>query len=118
MKNILIIANKEKPKAVEFSRKISNWLKKQKIQDNQKFAIVLGGDGMMIKSAREFARKHIPIFGVNLGKLGFLAETDIKNVFSSLKKIIKGFYEIEERNMLKIEIYRHKKIINTYRYCK
>ncbi|HAX61418.1 MAG TPA: NAD(+) kinase [Elusimicrobia bacterium] len=116
MKNIFIIANKEKPKAVEFSKKISGWLKKQKTQKQtaEKIALVLGGDGTMIKSARELAPQNIPLFGVNLGKLGFLAETDLQNVFSSLKKIIKGMYKIEERSMLKIEIQRRKKIINNF----
>ncbi|MDD5687922.1 MAG: NAD(+)/NADH kinase [Elusimicrobia bacterium] len=111
MKNIIILANKEKSKAVEFSKKIANWLKKQKISDTLKFAIILGGDGMMIKSAREFASKNIPLFGVNLGKLGFLNETDVKNVFSALKNIISGNYKIEERNMLQIEVFRKQKMI-------
>jgi len=110
MENIFIIANKEKPKAVKFSKKISIWLKKQKVKTSEKIAVVLGGDGMMLKSARELAPKNIPLFGINLGKLGFLAETDLKNVFSSLKKIIGGSYRIEERSMLKIEIIRNKKI--------
>ncbi|MBI5572947.1 MAG: NAD(+)/NADH kinase [Elusimicrobia bacterium] len=116
MKNIFIIANKEKPKAVEFAKKISGWLKKQKTrkQSGEKIAVVLGGDGMMIKSARELAPKNISLFGVNLGKLGFLAETDLKNVFTSVKKIIEGVYKIEERSMLKIEILRNKKIINNF----
>lgn len=114
MKNILIIANKEKSKAVEFSKKISKWLKKQKISTDEKIAVVLGGDGMMLKSARELAPKNIPLFGVNLGKLGFLAETNVKNVFSSLKKIISGIYKIEERGMLKIEICRNKKTVGSF----
>ena len=88
MENIFIIANKEKPKAVKFSKKISIWLKKQKVKTSEKIAVVLGGDGMMLKSARELAPKNIPLFGINLGKLGFLAETDLKNVFSSLTKFL------------------------------
>lgn len=114
MHDILIIANKEKLKAVEFSKKISNWLKKQKISNSLKFAIVLGGDGMMLKTARNLAKRDIPLFGVNLGKLGFLAETDIKNVFPALKKIISGKYKIEERNMLSIEVYRKNKFKNKF----
>ncbi|OGS43068.1 MAG: hypothetical protein A2539_09265 [Elusimicrobia bacterium RIFOXYD2_FULL_34_15] len=114
MDNILIIANKEKLKAIEFSRKLSSWLKKQKIPDSLKFAIILGGDGMMLTSARKLATKGIPLFGVNLGKLGFLAETDVKNVFSALKKILSGNYKIEERNMLEVKVYRNKKLKNSF----
>ncbi|MFH0947977.1 MAG: NAD(+)/NADH kinase [Elusimicrobiota bacterium] len=116
MKNILIIANKEKPQAVKFSKKISEWLIKQKplTRTDEKIAVVLGGDGMMLKSARELAPKNIPLFGVNLGKLGFLAETDVKNVFSALKKITSGNYEIEERSMLSIEILRNKKTVDNF----
>ncbi|MEW6555884.1 MAG: NAD(+)/NADH kinase [Elusimicrobiota bacterium] len=112
MKNILVVANKEKKKAVEVSKKIAMWLKNKKIiqkRTNEKLAIVLGGDGMMLKSARELASQNIPLFGVNLGKLGFLAETDIKNIFSTLKKIISANYTIEARTMLKVEISRNKK---------
>jgi len=116
MKNIFLVANKKKSNAVDLSKKISVWLKNQRNEmlTNKKVAIVLGGDGMMLKAAREFTPKNISLFGINLGKLGFLAETDMKNVFSSLKKIIKGAYKIEERSMLKIEILRNKKIINNF----
>lgn len=114
MKNILILTNKEKTKAVKIARKISGWLKKQKIPDIKKFAIVLGGDGTMIKSSRQLAKKNIPLFGVNLGKMGFLAETNAKNAGALLKKIIAGNYKTEERNMLEIDIYRGKKLLHTF----
>lgn len=114
MKNILIIANKEKPKALKIAKKLSGWLKKQRIGNIKKFAIVLGGDGTMIKSSRQLAKKNIPLFGINLGKLGFLAETNVKNARSVLKKIIAGNYKIEERNMLEIDIYRRKKLLHTF----
>ncbi|MBN1383907.1 MAG: NAD(+)/NADH kinase [Elusimicrobia bacterium] len=114
MKNILILANKEKPKALKIAGKIANWLKKQKTDNIEKFAVVLGGDGMMIKSARQLAEKNIPLFGINLGKLGFLAETNANNAFPLLKKILTGNYKTEERNMLEIDIYRRKKLIHRF----
>jgi NAD+ kinase len=62
--------------------------------------IVLGGDGTLLNIARQSAKYNVPLFGINLGHLGFLAEAEISDMYISLEKIIKGDYLIEKRMML------------------
>lgn len=61
---------------------------------------VIGGDGTILKAARFFAEYQTPIFGVNLGRLGFLSQSSPDNLEVSLKKIIENNYKIEKRMML------------------
>lgn len=63
-------------------------------------AIVLGGDGTILSSARELAASNLPILGVNLGHLGFLAEVEARDIFDTLIEIDRGDYLIDERIML------------------
>lgn len=63
-------------------------------------AFVIGGDGTILKSARFFARYDIPIFGINLGRLGFLSQTSPENLEQSIHKVLDNDYKIDERMML------------------
>lgn len=62
--------------------------------------ISLGGDGTMLRLARQVAERGTPILGVNLGKLGFLAEVSLESLDDCLAEILKGDYLIAERMML------------------
>lgn len=62
--------------------------------------IVLGGDGTLIQVADLLAGKDIPLIGVNLGTIGYLAEVEKESVFDALEMILSGKYKIEERMML------------------
>lgn len=62
--------------------------------------IVLGGDGTLIQAARDMVTRDIPLLGINLGTLGFLADIEQENLIPSLANLISGEYEIEERMML------------------
>lgn len=62
--------------------------------------IVLGGDGTMLVAARTVGNKGTPILGVNLGKLGFLAEVSVTELRKSIDSIIRKDFEIEERMVL------------------
>ena len=63
-------------------------------------ALVLGGDGTLLRVAREAAKKGIPVMGINLGTLGFLAEVEINRMDESITKLMAGEYTTEERMML------------------
>ncbi len=71
------------------------------IPEDTELCIVLGGDGTMLQAARSIAFMDIPIIGVNLGTMGYLAEVDENIVDDALDKILKGEYEIEDRMMLR-----------------
>ena len=62
--------------------------------------ISLGGDGTILNLARQVAEKGTPILGVNLGKLGFLAEVSIDDLEACLSEVLKGDYFVVERMML------------------
>lgn len=64
------------------------------------FLISIGGDGTFLETARLVGDKNIPIIGVNLGKLGFLAETATDKISGFISDITRGKYKIEERTVL------------------
>ena len=65
--------------------------------------ITLGGDGTILKAATIIRDSGIPILGINLGRLGFLARVEINNVVDSLRQLNRGRYTTEERDMLYLE---------------
>ncbi len=63
-------------------------------------AFVIGGDGTILKTARFYADTDTAIFGINLGRLGFLSQSSKEDFTKSLKKILKDEYRIDNRLML------------------
>ena len=82
-----------------------------KIPDDTQCIIVLGGDGTLLQAARDVVHKEIPLLGINLGHLGFLAEVDQTSLYSSLDQLMADDYEVEERMMLEGRVYRGKELI-------
>lgn len=78
--------------------------KNEDIYMNSDFIIVLGGDGTLLNIARQSACYDVPLFGINLGHLGFLTEVEAEEMFPALEKLIKGEYEIEKRMMLEATV--------------
>lgn len=78
--------------------------------------ISFGGDGTILKSARIARKLDIPVFGVNVGTLGFLTSiNDVKDIGKALDRIKKGDYLFEKREMLNVEVYRsNRKIFKAY----
>jgi len=64
------------------------------------FAIVFGGDGSIIATARNLTEADLPVIGVNLGKLGFLAEFSVAELEQHFDDIISGRAPVEKRMML------------------
>lgn len=64
------------------------------------YIISIGGDGTFLATAKLVGNKNIPIIGVNLGMLGFLAETSTGEISSFINKLIMGEYMIDERTVL------------------
>jgi NAD+ kinase len=73
------------------------------------FAIVFGGDGSIISAARVLARSGVPVVGVNLGKLGFLAEFSAEELKQYLEDILSGRTRVEKRMMLDCTVSNSKK---------
>lgn len=66
--------------------------------------MVLGGDGTLLEAARDTVDLDIPLIGVNLGTLGYLAEVDRENLSGALKRLCEDDYTIERRMMLEGQI--------------
>jgi NAD+ kinase len=76
--------------------------------------LVLGGDGTILQTAREAAVYGIPLLGINLGRLGFLAEAEMSDCDFILDTLASGSYQMEKRMMLETELYRDGRIINRF----
>lgn len=138
MKKIGIIA-KNIPAAHKAVRKLAAWLEKRgkkvfvdsdtaaalalrgydrtELPALVEMLIVLGGDGTLLSAARNVADAHmgVPIFGVNLGSLGFMAEVSLDELYSNLEKAIAGQLEAEDRIMLAASVIRNNKRLARYR---
>lgn len=79
---------------------------REKILEAADLVLSLGGDGTLLNVAKEAAPAGIPVCGVNLGQLGFLAQIEVPHLQDGLDKLITGQYSIEERLMLCSEIIR------------
>ena len=66
------------------------------------YAISLGGDGTFLRAASKVGAKNIPIIGVNMGRLGFLANVLPGEVLEMLDEIYVGNFDIEERSVIKL----------------
>jgi NAD+ kinase len=69
-------------------------------------AIVIGGDGTFLNAARSLADAHVPILGINLGRLGFLVDVSPEEIPLQLDQVLNGEYIEENRSLLKAEIQR------------
>lgn len=80
------------------------------IFDSAQYAIVLGGDGTILQAAAECAARHIPILGINLGKIGFMAEVELEGMSDALEKLLCDDFLIEKRMMMRARIIKDGKL--------
>jgi NAD+ kinase len=109
-------------KKVHLDRDTAAALKRQgcdsaEMPDLVEMIIVLGGDGTLLSAARIVADAgaEVPIFGVNLGSLGFMAELSLHELYGNLEKAIAGRLATEERMMLTASVLRRGKRLASYR---
>jgi len=81
------------------------------VLENSEIVICLGGDGTFLKVARSVYKRNLPMFGINLGTLGFLTEVDKDKIDTAISQIMEGEYRIEERMMLETRIFCDGKVI-------
>ena len=66
-------------------------------------AVVIGGDGTILKTARFYCEYDVPVVGINLGRLGFLSQIDPSEIGLVVKSFLEKDFEIQERMMLSEE---------------
>jgi NAD+ kinase len=80
----------------------------------QDLAIVLGGDGSMLRTGSIAARQAVPLLGINLGRLGFLGEVQPSDWLEALRRVLAGNCWLEERMMLHVEHRRAGQLLGSY----
>lgn len=130
MNNFYVIANSEKDVGFKLTDEISGYITSkggkcvcQKldltendlkynsadaglIPDDTDCVIVLGGDGTLIQAARDLSGLNVPVFGINIGTLGYLTEIDREQAFPAIDKLIADEYYVDRRMILKGVVYR------------
>lgn len=123
-------------KAFKLAKDVSQWLKEQKLEvytvgkakcvpgtknwDPAKskidlnLVLVLGGDGTYLAAVHALEGRDIPIIGVNQGSLGFLTETRVADLYSTLTLALQNKLELRPRSVLKIQIRRKSKVRAEY----
>jgi len=76
-----------------------------------KFVVVLGGDGTVLAASRQVAPCGIPLLAVNTGHMGFLTEAYLNQLPQAIEQLILGEYEIEERVMLTVKVFRGESVL-------
>ncbi|HZZ28754.1 MAG TPA: NAD(+)/NADH kinase [Pirellulales bacterium] len=74
------------------------------------FAIVMGGDGSILRAAHQMGYRQLPILGVNLGKLGFLADLSPGELLSVLPQVCSGHCKVSEHLMFECRVLRAGKV--------
>jgi len=76
-------------------------------------AVVIGGDGTILRAAEITHKIGTPLLGVNLGHVGFLAEAEYDDVESTIEAIIHRRYTAEDRLTIDVSVYRDKELVAT-----
>ena len=75
---------------------------------------VFGGDGTMLRAINAYVEYDIPMLGINLGRLGFLLETEVEELPQAIEYLCKGEYEIERRMVLHVQMEQAGKTMSAY----
>ncbi len=133
MDRFYIIANREKEAAIQAADQIRQYLEAQgkscliqgntsadvpykytdprHIPEGTQCVLVLGGDGTLLQASRDLMGTSLPLLGINLGTLGYLAEIELVNVQEALDRLISDRYSIESRMMLRGNVIRDGEVL-------
>jgi len=84
------------------------------VKEKGDLLIALGGDGTMLRAGHLCAPHHVPILGINIGKLGFLIEFKHNEWEDALTKVLAGAYWLENRMMLQAEQWRDEQKLGSW----
>jgi NAD+ kinase len=111
-RRILLIGKLRSAETESSLRELSQFLRKRGCEvlpegeTKADLAIVIGGDGTMLAAARELMRHHVPLVGVNQGRLGFMTDIGHADMLAGVGAILDGSYAVEERTLLDAELKR------------
>jgi len=130
LKKALIVVSTEKPKAESIGSKITDFLTSKHIgstiysykgfshlpelKNEFDFAVSLGGDGTVLFTARYCAPRNIPVFPINLGRFGFIANIEPDEWQPALEKFLAAKLELHERLLISAAVKRGKKMVGNF----
>ena len=125
MKKAIVIPNYTKQESIDFSKTAIELLEKngyevEVLKENDEpankadFALVLGGDGTLLRACKKLYKYDIPMLGINYGHLGYLTECNPDMAIASIDKIVNGEYTLESRMMLSGEVIRNDKSVYSF----
>ncbi len=122
IKSVLLVTHPTRPEAISTANDLAKLLLAKQIKvfstiqtvganeysekDQIDIAVVLGGDGTMLRAAQICRGKSTPILGINLGHVGFLAEIDRPSLAEIVDAICTGSFALEERMSLNYQLLR------------
>lgn len=106
-KILIPIAHKDKIMRSHAHRRIFSYENPGDIYEKADLAIVIGGDGYMLETARRAAPVGVPILGINMGRVGYMTELELDEI-DLIDKVFDGQYHLDERTMLKVDIISEK----------
>lgn len=111
MKRFYIITNRTKDKDLEVTKNIQAYIERKGglcllaeendvMPDDIDCILVLGGDGTLIRAARELPSGDVPMLGINMGTLGYLTEVEVSDLEKSIDQLMAGDVYVEKRMLL------------------
>ncbi|MBZ2194522.1 NAD kinase [Occultella gossypii] len=114
-RRVLILTHPTRPAAVHTAESVASGLRdrgmtpieESEVDDGDiELAIVLGGDGTILRAAELIRGRETPLVGINLGHVGFLAESEVDRVADVVRRAAERDYVVEERMTLDVTVQR------------
>jgi len=115
---VLMLADANKPRILERAAELRPILEKhvdvvalvndfsvELPSDEVDFAVVLGGDGSILRAAHQMGYRQLPVIGVNLGRLGFLADLQPEQLDDVLPRVVAGDYRVVSHLMFECQVH-------------
>ncbi len=110
-RTLALVYNPDKPEARAVWLRLKTWLARRGLaltagpsvtpaMKRADFIIAVGGDGTVLKTARAVSSWGLPVLGVNVGRLGFLAATDPERMMPTITRVLAGQGRLESRTMI------------------
>ncbi len=118
-----IITKPNDPRSDEKAKELSDLLANKNVEvvrgneqraEQADLIIVVGGDGSLLNTARTFVDKKIPILGIHLGRLGFLADVPVTNMEEIVNEVLSGDFTQEQRHLLSCQIEQDGEILGQF----
>jgi len=125
-----LVVHEQRPEATELARAAARWLLDRnhtvrlpkpdadhvglpeygvapdRLAEGLDLAVTLGGDGTILRAVNLVSRDGVPLLGVNLGRMGYLADLEPDGLTDALERVLAGDFAIEQRMMLSVVVQR------------